>query len=124
VSCFRFNSSGSDWDSAPARDSDSDSDSDKQKKKKLKHAWEEVDDSNEVGFWVWIFDRQSILVARITKQPYPWDKNDTILRYCHFCNVLRYQDRGTIFYMSDVVPEGDIRTKGHLGDFMMRTGEF
>lgn len=45
-------------------------------------------------FWYWIRERESIRTKKEAGEPQPWTK-DSILKYHHFCNVRREDDRVT-----------------------------
>ena len=68
------------------------------------------------GFWDFIVERHRIWHNReILEQPAPWTE-DKILQTFFFCNVFRYLDTGTIWYMSNVV-----HPKQTLDDALWRT---
>ena len=54
----------------------------------------------------WMCERQRIYLRRFERdEPAPWT-DDPVLRDYHFCNVHRELDRGTQFYLEEIVGEG------------------
>jgi hypothetical protein len=64
----------------------------------------EVIKSNLDAFYKFMFERHSIWHRRFRlKQPPPWTK-DPALRDLKFTNIYRELDRGTIYYLEEIVP--------------------
>src|SRR3990167_4230336 len=56
-------------------------------------------------FWRFVVERQKIWHRRfVLQESAPWTKDKVLARY-HFTNVYRELDRGTIWYLENVVPQ-------------------
>lgn len=53
-------------------------------------------------FWALAEERERIRQRKADGQPWPWTE-DPIFRDYHFCNVRRADDRGTVYYLEQVV---------------------
>lgn len=61
------------------------------------------DEANMQLFWYWIAERQRIWYKRyILKQPAPWTE-DPIFQTFKFTNAYREMDRGTIYYIENIL---------------------
>src|SRR3972149_5560054 len=68
------------------------------------------------GFWEFCMEREAIRIRKeVDKLPPPWSV-DTTLQKFHFCNVRREDDRGTLWYVNEVLPVADNAT-----DLLWRT---
>lgn len=58
------------------------------------------------GFWEFCQERESIRLKKEVGEPPPWTE-DNLLKKFHFCNIRREHDRGTQYYLKQIVPEAE-----------------
>ena len=58
------------------------------------------------GFWAFVQERENIRIAKGAGKPPPWTE-DKSLSIFFFCNVRREDDRGTQYYLNNIVPKAD-----------------
>lgn len=54
------------------------------------------------GFWAFVRERHNIWLLRKAGKPAPWTDDPTLATY-HFCNVQRWMDHGTEYYLARVI---------------------
>lgn len=99
-------------------------------KKSGKDWTRQYDDYHEANmrlFWYWIAERQEIFHKRyILKQPQPWTE-DEIFKTFKFTNTYRELDRGTVYYIENILPTpwtidgNEVRNRAMFADLVYRT---